>query len=238
MERMADQTVRPRKAFKMTNENSSEKKEKRSFKSKIENFWYYYKWHTVAALVILLAVGVGLSQCIGREDIDIVVYYLSADPITYSEDKINLKNAIEPYVRDYSGDGKVRIEIENYYIGEDYDPDLVRDNLKTFSNLYTAGSVMLIMTDTVGLKQMTDVGYFGDISDLTDEPLLYDGTVWNAEGSAFSESESLKNWDTPMYWGVRVFNEKSLISISKTKGEEYEFAREVLANIINDNKIK
>ena len=25
---------------------------------------------------------------------------------------------------------------------------------------------------------------------------------------------------------------------SKTKGEEYEFAREVLANIINDNKIK
>lgn len=41
-----------------------------------------------------------------------------------------------------------------------------------------------------------------------------------------------------MYWGVRVFNEKSLISISKTKGEEYEFAREVLSNIINDNKIK
>ena len=115
---------------------------------------------------------------------------------------------------------------------------MVKDNLRNFSNMYTAGSVMLIMVDDAGLKQMTEVGYFGDISDLTDKPLLYDGTVWNAEGSAFKNSESLKYWTTPMYWGVRVFNEKSLISISKTKGEEYEFAREVLSNIINDNKIK
>lgn len=222
----------------MTNGSTAEKKEKKSFKSKLENFWYYYKWHTLAALVVLLAVGVGLSQCIGRVDIDVVVYYLSADPISYAEDKTNLKKALEPYVRDYTGDGQVRIEIENYFIGENHDADMVKDNLRNFSNMYTAGSVMLIMVDDAGLKQMTEVGYFGDISDLTDEPLLYDGTVWNAEGSAFKNSESLKYWTTPMYWGVRVFNEKSLISISKTKGEEYEFACEVLSNIINDNKIK
>lgn len=222
----------------MTNGSTAEKKEKKSFKSKLENFWYYYKWHTLAALVVLLAVGVGLSQCIGRVDIDVVVYYLSADPISYAEDKTNLKKALEPYVRDYTGDGQVRIEIENYFIGGNHDADMVKDNLRNFSNMYTAGSVMLIMVDDAGLKQMTEVGYFGDISDLTDEPLLYDGTVWNAEGSAFKNSESLKYWTTPMYWGVRVFNEKSLISISKTKGEEYEFACEVLSNIINDNKIK
>lgn len=222
----------------MTNGSTAEKKEKKSFKSKLENFWYYYKWHTLGALVVLLAVGVGLSQCIGRVDIDVVVYYLSADPISYAEDKTNLKKALEPYVRDYTGDGKVRIEIENYFIGENHDADMVKDNLRNFSNMYTAGSVMLIMVDDAGLKQMTEVGYFGDISDLTDEPLLYDGTVWNAEGSAFKNSERLKYWTTPMYWGVRVFNEKSLISISKTKGEEYKFAREVLSNIINDNKIK
>ena len=222
----------------MTNGSTAEKKEKKSFKSKLENFWYYYKWHTLGALVVLLAVGVGLSQCIGRVDIDVVVYYLSADPISYAEDKTNLKKALEPYVRDYTGDGQVRIEIENYFIGENHDADMVKDNLRNFSNMYTAGSVMLIMVDDAGLKQMTEVGYFGDISDLTDEPLLYDGTVWNAECSAFKNSESLKYWTTPMYWGVRVFNEKSLISISKTKGEEYEFAREVLSNIINDNKIK
>ena len=222
----------------MTNGSTAEKKEKKSFKSKLENFWYYYKWHTLGALVVLLAVGVGLSQCIGRVDIDVVVYYLSADPISYAEDKTNLKKALEPYVRDYTGDGQVRIEIENYFIGENHDADMVKDNLRNFSNMYTAGSVMLIMVDDAGLKQMTEVGYFGDISDLTDKPLLYDGTVWNAEGSAFQNSESLKYWTTPMYWGVRVFNEKSLISISKTKGEEYEFAREVLSNIINDNKIK
>ena len=221
----------------MTNGSTAEKKEKKSFKSKLENFWYY-KWHTLGALVVLLAVGVGLSQCIGRVDIDVVVYYLSADPISYAEDKTNLKKALEPYVRDYTGDGQVRIEIENYFIGENHDADMVKDNLRNFSNMYTAGSVMLIMVDNAGLKQMTEVGYFGDISDLTDEPLLYDGTVWNAEGSAFKNSECLKYWTTPMYWGVRVFNEKSLISISKTKGEEYEFAREVLSNIINDNKIK
>ncbi len=222
----------------MTNGNTAEKKEKKNFKSRLENFWYYYKWHTLAAVVVLVAVGVGLSQCVGRVDVDLVVYYLSADPVSYSEDKVNLKKALEPYVRDYTGDGQVRIEIENYFIGEKYSPNLIKDNLKNFSNLYTAGAVMLIMVDDAGLKQMTDVGYFGDISDLTDAPLLYNGTVWNAEGSAFKNSESLKYWDTPMYWGVRVFNESSLISISKTKGEEFAFAREVLSNIIKDKKIK
>lgn len=222
----------------MTNGNTAEKKEKKNFKSRLENFWYYYKWHTLAAVVVLVAVGVGLSQCVGRVDVDLVVYYLSADPVSYSEDKVNLKKALEPYVRDYTGDGQVRIEIENYFVGEKYSPNLIKDNLKNFSNLYTAGAVMLIMVDDAGLKQMTDVGYFGDISDLTDAPLLYNGTVWNAEGSAFKNSESLKYWDTPMYWGVRVFNESSLISISKTKGEEFAFAREVLSNIINDKKIK
>ena len=147
----------------MTNGSTAEKKEKKSFKSKLENFWYYYKWHTLGALVVLLAVGVG---------IDVVVYYLSADPISYAEDKTNLKKALEPYVRDYTGDGQVRIEIENYFIGENHDADMVKDNLRNFSNMYTAGSVMLIMVDDAGLKQMTEVGYFGDISDLTDEPLL------------------------------------------------------------------
>ena len=142
----------------MTNGSTAEKKEKKSFKSKLENFWYYYKWHTLGALGVLLAVGGGLSQCIGRVDIDVVVYYLSADPISYAEDKTNLKKALEPYVRDYTGDGQVRIEIENYFIGENHDADMVKDNLRNFSNMYTAGSVMLIMVDDAGLKQMTEVG--------------------------------------------------------------------------------
>lgn len=215
---------------------NKEEIKKMTFKEKVDNFWYYYKWHFFAVLVVLSLVIYGVYNAVTKVDVDIVVYYLSEDAMYYDEQEAAIKKALEPYVRDYTGDGTVRIEVQNFYIGPQYDIDLVKKNLRDFSNAYTAGGVMLILADDFAVKQISEKGWYGDISDITDNT-EYDGTVWNAEGSDFAKLPVLENWYEPMYWGVRVFNEKSIISLSKTKDKEFAYAKEILSNIINNKPV-
>ena len=85
----------------------------------LENFWYYYKWHTIAIVVVAIGVAIGIGSCVNRESVDLCIYYLSKDPLVYSEDKINLLHSLEPYVEDFDGDGEVRLELRNYYVGDE-----------------------------------------------------------------------------------------------------------------------
>ena len=64
------------KLKQMQNSNSAETVEKReeykprTFKEKLDNFWFHYKWHTIAILLALVVLCTGVSQCAGRTNYD------------------------------------------------------------------------------------------------------------------------------------------------------------------------
>lgn len=199
----------------------------------LENFWYYYKWHTIAIIVVAIGVAIGIGSCVNRESVDLCIYYLSKDPLVYSEDKINLLHSLEPYVEDFDGDGEVRLELRNYYVG---DEDTVESQLEQFRNEYIGGGVMLLLADETGVEQLVETGWLGDITDIAPDA-AFDGVAWNAEGSAYRDSEYLKDWQGEMFFGLRVFDDKSMIRILSGKEEQYEYAKQVLTNIIQDNQV-
>lgn len=199
----------------------------------LENFWYYYKWHTIAIIVVAIGVAIGIGSCVNRESVDLCIYYLSKDPLVYSEDKINLLHSLEPYVEDFDGDGEVRLELRNYYVG---DEDTVENQLEQFRNEYIGGGVMLLLADETGVEQLVETGWLGDITDIAPDA-AFDGVAWNAEGSAYRDSEYLKDWQGEMFFGLRVFDDKSMIRILSGKEEQYEYAKQVLTNIIQDNQV-
>lgn len=199
----------------------------------LENFWYYYKWHTIAIIVVAIGVAIGIGSCVNRESVDLCIYYLSKDPLVYSEDKINLLHSLEPYVEDFDGDGEVRLELRNYYVG---DEDTVESQLEQFRNEYIGGGVMLLLADETGVEQLVETGWLGDITDIAPDA-AFDGVAWNAEGSAYRDSEYLKDWQGEMFFGLRVFDDKSVIRILSGKEEQYEYAKQVLTNIIQDNQM-
>ena len=199
----------------------------------LENFWYYYKWHTIAIIVVAIGVAIGIGSCVNRESVDLCIYYLSKDPLLYSEDKINLLHSLEPYVEDFDGDGEVRLELRNYYVG---DEDTVESQLEQFRNEYIGGGVMLLLADETGVEQLVETGWLGDITDIAPDA-AFDGVAWNAEGSAYRDSEYLKDWQGEMFFGLRVFDDKSVIRILSGKEEQYECAKQVLTNIIQDNQV-
>lgn len=199
----------------------------------LENFWYYYKWHTIAIIVVAIGVAIGIGSCVNRESVDLCIYYLSKDPLVYSEDKINLLHSLEPYVEDFDGDGEVRLELRNYYVG---DEDTVESQLEQFRNEYIGGGAMLLLADETGVEQLVETGWLGNITDIAPDA-AFDGVAWNAEGSAYRDSEYLKDWQGEMFFGLRVFDDKSVIRILSGKEEQYEYAKQVLTNIIQDNQV-
>lgn len=199
----------------------------------LENFWYYYKWHTIAIIVVAIGVAIGIGSCVNGESVDLCIYYLSKDPLVYSEDKINLLHSLEPYVEDFDGDGEVRLELRNYYVG---DEDTVESQLEQFRNEYIGGGVMLLLADETGVEQLVETGWLGNITDIAPDA-AFDGVAWNAEGSAYRDSEYLKDWQGEMFFGLRVFDDKSMIRILSGKEEQYEYAKQVLTNIIQDNQV-
>ncbi|MBQ7377731.1 MAG: hypothetical protein IJW71_05390 [Clostridia bacterium] len=88
---------------------------KSPFLTKLENFWYHYKWPFLIGLFTLVVLIVCLVQCSSKSDYDIYVMY--AGPVTLTQEDIeDIKTSLEPYVTDLNEDGEITIAVRNLVI--------------------------------------------------------------------------------------------------------------------------
>jgi hypothetical protein len=85
----------------------------------LDNFWYHYKWHTVAVLFITFVLVVCITQCARKEKHDVVVMY--AGPYLYSgEEMLTVKEELNKAVPgDFNGDGKKNAGLVTYQVMTD-----------------------------------------------------------------------------------------------------------------------
>ena len=92
-----------------------------TLKEKIQNFWYHYKWHSVAALVVVLVVVVCVLQFCKREEYDAYILYAGSYNIgRTSEDGdvpeiVDINSALKRIVKDFDKNGETNINFTNYY---------------------------------------------------------------------------------------------------------------------------
>lgn len=83
-------------------------------KKKAENFWYHYKWHTIAGCVALVLVVFFLKDMLFRTDPDATI--LMTTQQYYSQETIDaIQASLESMATDFNGDGKVSITIDYIY---------------------------------------------------------------------------------------------------------------------------
>lgn len=84
----------------------------------IENFWYHYKWHTVAVLFALLVLVVCTVQLCERESYDALVLYAGNKDISRTSQNgdvseySSLRTALKSVVDDFDGDGEKSVGLE------------------------------------------------------------------------------------------------------------------------------
>ena len=83
-----------------------------TFKQKIENFWYHYKWHTIIIVFFIITGLVCLVQCSTKEQPDDkALLYVNQNLLDNAAN--DLSDKLGGYIEDYNGNGEVLYRVNN-----------------------------------------------------------------------------------------------------------------------------
>jgi hypothetical protein len=89
---------------------AKEEMKKVPFRKKMENFWFYYKIHTIAAVCTIIVLGISLAQCINRIDYDLTVSMYTVAPVN-PDSTDELSKIFAEHCLDINGNDSVDVSI-------------------------------------------------------------------------------------------------------------------------------
>ena len=219
-------------------------------KEKIQNFWYHYKWHSVAAVILVIAILVCSLQFCAKEEYDAYILYAGSKNIgrtTENGDVAEIATVISSLKRitdDFDKSGEVKVSFTNYYYLsaderkglDDLNEALLANDRKSISSVLEHSEYYLCFISVAVYEQYHKVG---------DEELfisLSDHKADNPELEYYSDSAIfLSSTDAFMLPGISALPEDTLICIrrpsilggkSKEHNEHLENAKKMLENIL------
>ena len=92
------------------------------FSKRLENFWYHYKWHTIAALFVIVVISVCVTQCATNTRYDIQVLYAgnhafgrTSEDGGYSE-YATMMSTLRDFADDYDENGETNVSFLDLYL--------------------------------------------------------------------------------------------------------------------------
>ena len=82
----------------------TEENTKKTFRDKLEEFWYFYKWQTVISVILIIGIGLGIAQLFANKDPDAGIMYVGPGYISASVRALMTIIAVY-YNTDYNADG-------------------------------------------------------------------------------------------------------------------------------------
>ena len=116
--------------------------------TKLENFWYHYKWHTVAAVFALAVLIICLVQCSKQVEYDIHIVYAGGETFSRRSEGGDVPRynkmvaGLEQFADDYDGKHGVNVSFSDLFIpspeeqeslGSNLDYSSMREDIKTFN---------------------------------------------------------------------------------------------------------
>ncbi len=92
-----------------------------TFKEKISNFWFHYKWHSVVAVFVIIAVLVCSLQFCTKTSYDIQILYAGGKTIGKTVDENGIAeietiiSALKTVSDDFDQNGEKTVTVANYY---------------------------------------------------------------------------------------------------------------------------
>lgn len=110
-------------------------------KEKWQNYWYHFKWHTIAVVFLAVVITVLTVQCANREKYDFQVVYFSYQSVLDSQlDKV--EEYIEKHAADIDGNGEVNVSVVNCSFSEE------SKDINYRNTVFSKIQAMLVVDDT------------------------------------------------------------------------------------------
>lgn len=127
-------------------------------RKKLSNFWYYYKVHTVVAVITVLILAILVSQCAAKESYDYAVVLSMATVVEEPAAEL-MGEELARFGEDLNGDGKVMVEVINCTYGSN---DTVRINqLGKLQARLALPETVIFLLDEASFSDLDDMGLFG-----------------------------------------------------------------------------
>lgn len=93
-------------------------------KQKRENFWFYYKYHVLIGIAVLVVIVTSIIEIVNRPKYDMKIVMVTDNTTTQSQEEA-LADFFEQYIYDYDGNGEVSIgfELQNLPLSGNIDED-------------------------------------------------------------------------------------------------------------------
>lgn len=128
-------------------------------KKKLDNFWYYYKYHTMAAVFALFCIIIFVRDMMNKVDYDYSIAFVG-DYAVADEDSLNLQKWFEEHAEDLNGDGEVHVQISDYHLSEDGDPQMVMASQTKFTVDIQEETSVLFFLSQKNYENFKDQGIF------------------------------------------------------------------------------
>jgi hypothetical protein len=188
----------------------------KTFKERLANFWYHYKWHTIIITFLLISMTVGFTQCATKENPD---YKIMLCMDKYIPDGIvpAIETYFEQYADDINGDGKVIVHVVDASTG--VTDELQRSQSSKLMGELQIGEVMLIMTDETYFKRLDE----RDVFDTADYFPDKNGKAMNIRNTELAE---LLNTVSDKFISHDVYISKRMVAGTMFDGNEKSMTAE------------
>ena len=238
--------------------NTNDTSLKKGFFSKLDNFWYHYKWHTLIALFFIMIIAVGMFQMCSKEKYDIFILYAGEDDFDrtksdgdiysdYESARVNLTKVI----KDYDGNGTKSVMLRDLFLltpeqvteankteGAEVNELLLKENKSTFLDTIRYSDYYLcILSKEVYLEYKTidGVDIFEDLSDIPKNSLtrMLDDCAVYLNSTKFAELAPFDSLPDDTVIVLRKINALTKKMDKEDAERHYGRAKETLEKIIN-----
>lgn len=210
-------------------------------KKKIENFWYYYKWHVIIGIFVVIIAAYTIHDAVTKVNPDISIDCIIDKGIGYSStDAIVADLETNGGIADNNQDGNIKVAMTLSQTGRDPSSATAEGSMMEVVQLRMAvGEANIIISEPYILELYEEHDIFDDLTAIADEMnipqerryMSYDGTKVIAiklDNNEFMTKQGLVTEDC--YLALRVLNLNQQDDEEKIR--QFENAKDVAKYII------
>ena len=131
-----------------------------------ENYWFYYKKHTIIGAIVLVLLAFILHDSLTREKFDVTVVYATSEA-TIAEQEEVIAEILKQYAADYNGDGKVTVEVdvESLPLNDELGSELFTAMQTRFAGEMAVGEKSIYIMDKTLYDYYDVAGAFEDLEE-------------------------------------------------------------------------
>ena len=242
-------------------ENNAQQRENspQSFRSRLENFWYHYKWHSIVAIILIFAITVCSLQMCEKESYDSYVMYAGGYDINRKSESgdvseyVSITSSLKRVAKDYDGSGEVTILLKDIFmLSEEEIKDIENsdENLEINYSLLSQNKSILLETMRYSeyyvclispavyeqYKVMADVEIFMPIEDYIEdysEAKLYEKDAALLSTTDFYTLPGISHLPKNTLLTLRRVSPFASKASKKKAEKEFKKAEEIIIEILN-----